>query len=169
MNKFKLHPNYKQIPDNDIAILETEKIESKWFVPVCITSEETSLVGHRGNVLSWAPNSKQSQNEYDIQLLSSEFGVVYNSYCMKIANNVPNHTICINHGQRENWLCKGDSGAGFFIPTSEENVRKRIDRRLFLHGIVSSGVQDLFNDCTSQDYVIFTDVSKFYSFIVSDL
>lgn len=150
---FKRHPKYKRVPRYDIAYLATEEVESPDFLPICITNNRNSLLGYRGYVVSWSPTKENDE----IELLGTEVTVVLKQYCKNLIYRVPNHTYCMLHGHKGSWLCLGDSGAGFFIRSN--------DKRYFLYGIVSSGLRDENNNCTVENYVLFSDVTKFYSFI----
>lgn len=70
---------------------------------------------------------------------------------------MPEHCFCVNHGHNGEYLCYGDSGAGFMIRSED-----RKDRRYFLRGLVSTGYADE-GDCTEENFVVFTDVTKFYN------
>lgn len=157
VNDYKIHPNYETVPQYDIAILNTERIDEATFNPVCLTHDDTSLVGYQGSVLSFAPTS-----EDDTQMLyGAKFIVTRRMYCKKIVSNVPEHTFCVTH-QGSN-LCHGDSGAGFIMRYEVQS-----NKRYFLRGIVSTGLIDHNSNCIVEDFVIFTDVTKFMSFITEN-
>lgn len=156
VNHYVIHPNFEEAPAYDIAILYTERIEEKSFVPICLTNDDTSLVGHRGSILSYTPTT--DEDEYDGILYAALFSIVHRKYCKRVSWNVPKHTFCVNHGQRSRFLCNGDSGSGFMMKNK---------KRFFLRGLVSTGIIGGKNndDCTVDDYVVFTDVTKLLSFV----
>lgn len=152
---FEKHRNYQAYPDFDIAIVQTRRIKDVGFVPVCLTSDDTtSLIGDKGKILSWAPQDKT----YEIELLSVESPVVKDSYCNKaIGLAIPEHSFCVNQGSNDAWICRGDSGGAFMIQN---------EKRWFLHGIVSTGVTDSEGNCDiGGSATIFTNVASFYEFV----
>lgn len=159
VNKYKIHPNYEEYPDFDIAILDTERIDDGDFVPVCLTNDITPLVGYQGSVLSYTPISG---NETQQALYGERFSVVLRSLCDKVVPTVPEHSFCVNHGHRGSFLCNGDSGSGFVV---RSKVRRK--KRYFLHGVVSTSRTNE-NDCTIGDFVIFTHVTKFMTFVTEN-
>lgn len=150
---FQKHPAYKTIPENDIAILETEPVHELGFVPVCLSTDSSASPGDRGTIVSWAPENTET---YELELKSAQSSVVRNALCERdVEIDVPSHSFCLNQGTNDAWFCRGDSGGSFMI---------RKGRYWYLRGIVSTGAT-VDGDCKVAKSTIFTNVAKFHDFI----
>lgn len=134
--------------------METESIYERNFVPVCLTEDVNSLIGAWGSVITWAPTEGEEYGD----LLGTELRVVPGDTCNNSGYSTPRDSFCVGHTDDTAWLCHGDSGGGFMT---------KKDRRWFLRGVVSTGLADNTGTCDAQDTVIFTDVTRLLSFVVS--
>lgn len=157
VKSFTKHPKFKKIPDYDIAIIETESIYEKTFVPVCLTGDVQSLQDYTGSILSWSP--VEGEEIGDLQ--GTELKVISNQKCEQNYNlKTPRDSFCVGHGSDSGLLCHGDSGGGFMIKSN---------KRWFLRGVVSTGITDRTKpNCERDSAVVFTDVTRFLSFVVGN-
>lgn len=163
MKKYKQHPDFKKFPHYDIAVVDTEEVVRSDFSPICLTDADSSILGFRGKLANWAPDSE----DYEEEFLGTDLSVVRDRYCSKRLTKIPDHSFCVLHGYAGTRLCFGDIGAGFMIYSDDERNRFYLNR-MFLRGILSTGDAGVDRMCTTVDYVIFTDVTKFLEFITSD-
>lgn len=152
---YKKHNKFRKIPDYDIAIIDTESIYERNFVPVCLTDDVVSLLGAWGSILTWAPKGSEEYGD----LLGTELRVVKKESCRNSGFETPRDSFCVGENDGQSWLCHGDSGGGFMT---------RKNKRWFLRGVVSTGLADNNGLCDAQDTVIFTDVTRLLSFVVSN-
>uniref|UniRef100_A0A336LKS5 CSON009025 protein n=1 Tax=Culicoides sonorensis TaxID=179676 RepID=A0A336LKS5_CULSO len=155
---YKLHEDFDDYTEYDIAIIDTEEITDHNFVPICLTTDtDISLLGQTGQVASYASNAKDSDEteEVNFVLKGAKFKVISNSECND-DENVPDHSLCVGSGDGGAYFCRGDSGAGFMVQN---------DQRYFLMGVVSSVQTVDEGECEEESNVVFTDVGKFLAFI----
>uniref|UniRef100_A0A336LNE9 CSON014788 protein n=1 Tax=Culicoides sonorensis TaxID=179676 RepID=A0A336LNE9_CULSO len=164
IKSLKKHPKYKKIPRNDIAYIDLrEPIVDEMFAPACVGSGNTSsFMGDKGIVATYAPATTLEIQDADIgELRKGSLKIVDPDNCKENQDaKIPKSSFCVGEGKKQ-YLCQGDSGGGFY---------KKIDNKLYLLGVVSTGlIDDEKQECDQSDYVIFTDVLQFEDFLGTDI
>nr|XP_023020663.1 serine protease gd-like [Leptinotarsa decemlineata] len=161
-----IHPDYKDFSsDADIAILVLSgRVEFNEYIrPVCLWSSDSELekiVGKQGTVVGWGRDENgdlMTAEPKQIQLpVVSQEACLRSSYQFQYITS--NRTFCA--GLRDgSGPCNGDSGSGFTMKQEE---------RWMLRGLVSTSISDSHaRTCDLTNFVVFTDASKFYYWILS--
>ncbi|XP_047003521.1 modular serine protease-like [Schistocerca americana] len=155
---------------DDIAVLVMDSPFplTEMIRPVCVDWDDLYYVGpgDKGHVAGWGITEEGEPSE---ELLSAEFPVIEYRECLKKIK--PNYQIYFGSdkicaGYRNGTTaCNGDSGGGLtFI--HELNPLGPSSKLYFVQGIVStSGGSSQIGTCNLEDYVAFTKVSEFRSFL----
>lgn len=160
VTNYEEHPKFDEGPEYDIAYFDIEEIIDTNFVPICLTDVQSVISpGIGGSVLSWGKTEEEGEEE-DETLKGAKFSVVPNDDCIQDEESIPKHSFCVGRSNDDAWLCHGDSGAGFMTDYKGQ---------YFLRGVVSAVISESQDkSCTIEDTVIFTEVSKFLSFITKN-
>ncbi|XP_049939063.1 modular serine protease-like [Schistocerca serialis cubense] len=155
---------------DDIAVLTVDFPFqlTEMISPVCVDWDDVYDVGpgDKGHVAGWGVTETGEPSE---ELRSAEFPVIAYNECLKTIK--PNYRIYFGHdkicaGHRNGTTaCRGDSGGGLtFI--HEINPLPPSSKSYFVQGIVSAnGRPSRRGACNLEDYVAFTKVSEFRSFL----
>jgi secreted trypsin-like serine protease len=150
--------------DLAIAILKETIQFTDYIIPVCLTSQSFPLsgqVGKNGTVTGWG--TLENRQGLATEAREVAIPVVDSVTCLASGFSFyyifsEDSSFCA--GKRDGrGPCKGDSGSGFYM---------RRDGKWYLVGIVSAS---LFaeNTCDLNNYVVFTDISKFELWILNNI
>lgn len=169
VQSIEIFPDYKKITmslDADIAlvILKNAAEYSKYIRPICLWENDLSvaeIVGKSGTVVGWGSDGYGATVTATPR--SIKIPIVSEVDCLRssqaFATITSNRTFCA--GRKDGYgPCHGDSGSGIAL---EQN------HRIVLRGIVSAALSGPINSCDLSNYVIFTDVAQFLSWIQSFL
>lgn len=169
--EFIIHPSWNVSDnryDSDIAIAVLEKTIkfSRFIKPICIwreTENYKDLINTKGTVAGWGKNRwSLSSAKLPVYLTVP---IVDNEMCLR-SNTRLNHissanTFCAGERIAGKGVCTGDSGGALF--TSKHG-------KFYLRGIISVSLFDkVKQECDNNNYAVFTDVSKFTTWITSHL
>jgi secreted trypsin-like serine protease len=164
-----IHPKWNSDPsttyeyDIAIVVLSNNIIDFNKFIrPICLwtkTNDYSDMIGKVGTVAGWGKTEFDAVNTEGA--LYSISPVVKSKVCLdsniEFAKIMSDKSFCAGEKGRDSGPCNGDSGGAFVF---EENHKS------YLRGIISSGI---FNyaaqSCDPREYVVFTDVAKFTSWI----
>lgn len=156
-----LHPkwNSKELAryNDDIAIVKLSEnvIFSEFIRPICITSQLTSF--GEGKVVGWGVSKNFGKFENISRVV--ELPIIKLDRCLLenylLAPIAWKESFCA--GRFGAGVCSGDSGSSLFV---------EINGKYFLKGFVSS---TLSVPCSEINMTIFTEVSSYYNFIMSEL
>ncbi|CAH0549130.1 unnamed protein product [Brassicogethes aeneus] len=161
-----VHPNYASSnSDADIAVITLSEILtfSALIMPVCLWRGPDNLnlvVGSDGVVAGWGKNEEGLISTAEPK--QTFLPIVDQETCLRSSHQfqyiTSNRTFCAG-SQNGKGPCNGDSGSGLII--------KR-DQVWMLRGIVSMSISDTHSrTCDLNHYVVFTDASKFHSWLYS--
>lgn len=170
IQRIVIHSDYKrqrESYDADIAILIMEKhvTYSEYIRPACLWSETTSIQsieGLKGTVVGWGKDGTDKvvsniPKKINLPIVNSITCVQTSESLFKA---VSNRTFCAGTLEGDG-PCHGDSGGGLTLYRNN---------RWILRGIVSAGLSDANSGaCKLMDYVVFTDVSLFRTWIQSNI
>lgn len=177
-----IHPDYKkfgQTFDADIAvIIVRSRIRyGKLIRPICLwpksdeyvvgavsdeSGKEVAATDNKtaestGTVVIWGRDGNEMAISTKPRIINVK--MVGDAECLQqntMYNEIiSNRTFCAQGIQNGRAPCFGDSGSGMAV--------KQLNNRWYLRGIVSGGLSD--PTCTANNYVVFTDASKFVNFI----
>ncbi|XP_044261135.1 serine protease gd-like [Tribolium madens] len=162
----QIHPDYVPLTsDADIAVvILAEKIEfSKYIRPICLWSEPDDIdviVGQKGKVVGWGRD--EQDNLMTAEPKQANIPIVSQEECLRSSEAfkyiTSERTFCAGE-RNESGPCNGDSGSGF--------IMKR-NGKWSLRGVVSISTYDpIKQSCDLTNYVVFTDVSKFRSWLLA--
>ncbi len=153
--------------DADIAILIMRRqVEFTEFIrPICLwdgADSLSSIEGQLGTVIGWGRDG--SRNSLTREPKKIDIPVVSESECLRSSDTyryiTSNRTFCAG-GRDGRGPCNGDSGGGMAF---------KINNKWVLRGIVSTALADpIENICNLGEYVVFTDVAKFVTWIKSHM
>lgn len=161
------HENYiPQYLENDIALLKLERLIefTKFVQPICLT-EELGTFGEEtvGIVPGWG---KDEHHQLSNDLLKAPLLITNHFECRQsnrdfFPNYLNENNFCAGYRNGTN-VCQGDSGGGLTMKGKQ---------KWFLRGLVSLGkaLSGHENRCDITEFIILTDVVKFYSWIVNKL
>lgn len=152
---------------NDILIMTLQKkvVYNDYIRPVCLWSEDNTdldqIVNKRGIVTGWGTNEhnepgRGKPRKARIPIVSTETCRSSNEDFNKLTSDF---TFCA--GDRNGTgPCNGDSGGGLYM-------REKGEKQWRLRGIVSVSLHsdDGEYSCNVQQYIVFTDVAKYLSWI----
>ncbi|XP_013167707.1 PREDICTED: proclotting enzyme-like isoform X1 [Papilio xuthus] len=160
-----VHENYDKVKfSNDISLLTLEKsVEFNSNIkPACLWGTDDNLdriAGHTGVVTGWGDNESGKGGHGDPRMI--RLPIVTNRECRATRSEfhklTSDTTLCA--GNRDgSGPCAGDSGGGLFVLD---------DGRWRVRGIVSLAIsaKSAEKPCNLDEYVIFTDVAKYRSWI----
>lgn len=167
--EFHLHPDWNTNDDRfdaDIAIVVlARKIPfNKFIKPICLwtaTTSFTDIVDKEGIIAGWG---KTEFNSISTAMPKwTRLPVVSNENCLRshpvFSALTSDRTFCAGIKNSQTGPCNGDSGSAFIVQSNN---------KFYLRGIVSSS---LFNhveqSCDTKNYAVFTDVSRYTSWIQS--
>ncbi|XP_018328069.1 serine protease Hayan isoform X2 [Agrilus planipennis] len=166
-----VHPEYNAtVFHNDIAILKlTQKATVTDYVrPVCLWDEEISLnsvVERLGTVVGWGYDDTGALTE---NLMQAQMPVVTTETCIFsnrefFSRFTSSKTYCAGFRNGTS-ACTGDSGGGMFFPKAESDSRNKVWQ---IRGVVSlsAALQNEKTICDTSNYIIFTDIAKYLSWI----
>lgn len=153
--------------DADIAIVIMRKrVEFTEFIrPICLwdgADSISSIEGQFGTVTGWGRNG--SANILSAEPKKISIPVVSEAECLRSSDTyryiTSQRTFCAG-GRDDKGPCNGDSGGGMTF---------KINNKWMLRGIVSAALADpIENTCSLGEYVVFTDVAKFVTWIKSHM
>ncbi|XP_018335651.1 serine protease gd [Agrilus planipennis] len=160
-----LHPDYrKATADADIAVVVLSKgiRFTPYIKPVCLWMDNNALqnvVNSRGVVVGWGRDENGQVVTFEPKQVTMP--IVAQEACLRsnkaFADITSNRSFCA--GDRNNsGPCNGDSGGGFVMKIREKWV---------LRGVVSYSLSKRDRICDLEEYVVFTDASKFTEWILS--
>lgn len=151
--------------DADIAVLiMRRRVKFNEFIrPICLWSDVDSLSsieGQLGTVVGWGKDGMGNTLTHEPKKIT--IPVVSEAECLRSSDTyryiTSERTFCAG-GRDGTGPCNGDSGGGMSF--------KR-NNRWMLRGIVSAALADpIENTCNLDEFVVFTDVAKFVSWIKS--
>lgn len=151
--------------DADIAvIIMQERVTFTEFIrPICLWngSDNLSIIdGLMGTVIGWGKDGEGNILSPEPKKIS--IPVVSEAECLRSSDTyryiTSQRTFCAG-GRDGSGPCNGDSGGGMTF---------YINNKWILRGIVSAALADpILNTCNLGEYVVFTDVAKFISWIKS--
>ncbi|KPJ13435.1 Serine protease gd [Papilio machaon] len=160
-----VHENYSKVNfTNDISLFTLEKsVEFNSNIkPACLWGTDDNLdriAGHTGVVTGWGDNESGKGGHGDPRMI--RLPIVTNRECRATRSEfhklTSDTTLCA--GNRDgSGPCAGDSGGGLFVLD---------DGRWRVRGIVSLALsaKSAEKPCNLDEYVIFTDVAKYKSWI----
>uniref|UniRef100_A0A182N384 Peptidase S1 domain-containing protein n=1 Tax=Anopheles dirus TaxID=7168 RepID=A0A182N384_9DIPT len=161
---FVIHPNYQ--PDevhDDIALIKLKSmIEMGNFVqPVCLWPTKPTLQNVDGKIGSVVGFGLRNDNELSKYLLEADVPVVDLVMCLEsnrgtFGQTLSTKVLCAG-ARNGTGPCNGDSGGGLFL---------EMDNVWYIRGIVSFTPTLLNNNhCDPNEYIIYTDVSKYIEWI----
>ncbi|XP_053953820.1 serine protease gd-like [Anastrepha ludens] len=159
------HPDYKNLPDADIAVLRMTPIGSfnDFIRPICLWTESTQIsrvVGLSGTVAGWGSNENGQlvspiAKKADVEIVSEVDCLRSSAVFSKL---VSNRTFCA--GNRNGvGPCLGDSGSGLILNRNN---------RWMLRGIVSFG-QTKRGQCNLNEYVVYVDVAQHLNWLEDNI
>ncbi|KAG4080262.1 hypothetical protein HA402_010754 [Bradysia odoriphaga] len=168
-----VHPDYNSIDyANDIAIivLSADAIFNNYVQPICLWKPDrtdiSEILGKFGTVVGWGLTENGVKSNV---LQQANFPVVKSLLCLKsnpaFYGDILSETNFCAGTRNGTGACQGDSGGSISF---EENGS------YYIRGIVSVG-QGKVNlitqkiDCDAMQYVVFTDVAKYLSWIKTTL
>lgn len=165
-----VHPDYRTQGDlySDIAIAKfAQNIEfSRLIQPVCLwegSAELRPVVGKTGVLVGWGKD--ENGNLYTPEPKRVSVPIVADDVCLR-SNEVfvkitSDRTFCAGWRNGTEGPCTGDSGTGLML--NQNGV-------WYIRGIVSSSLTDSSTGtCNLNEYVVFSDVAKFVSWIRSTI
>lgn len=151
--------------DADVAVvlLKTRVQYNEYIRPICLWDEPSNineLEGTEGTVVGWGRDGEG--NIVTSEPRKVDVPIVSEAACLRASDTfryiTSNRTFCAG-GRDGRGPCNGDSGSGMTM---------RRNNRWVLRGIVSAALADpVMNTCNLQEFVVFTDASKFVTWIKS--
>ncbi|XP_055695238.1 serine protease gd-like isoform X1 [Lutzomyia longipalpis] len=160
-----IHPDYNfHNPDADIAVLVTpDPVEFTQFIrPICLwnSSDTSEIVNRVGIAAGWGMD--EYGNTFSDLPRHVKIPVVANSVCRNASLQyqllLSERTLCVGWRNGTSGVCQGDSGGGYALEISNQWT---------LRGLVSTSPGVSQGSCNLNEYVVFTDVSKFIDWINS--
>lgn len=166
-SEFHLHPDWRTDDirfDADIAVVVlTRKILfNKFIKPICLWTSSSSnldIINREGIIAGWG------KTEFSAISTSmpkwTKLPVVSNENCLRsnpvFSSLTSDRTFCAGVKDSATGPCNGDSGSAFVVQTNN---------KFYLRGIVSSSIFDqIQQSCDTKNYAVFTDMSKFTSWV----
>lgn len=162
-----IHPDYRMTNeisvDADIAVvwLKNSMELGEFIRPICLSLSSDNVMddGSEGVVVGWGSDGHEQMVTQTPRSIS--LPIVSNADCLRSSSTfqgiTSNRTFCA--GRKDGYgPCHGDSGSGMAISVKD---------RWTLIGIVSAALAGPANICDLTNYVVFTDVSKYYHWIMS--
>jgi len=157
-----IHPDWNTFADiyeADVAILELEnEIQFNSFIqPICLASPQSSVAKSlNGIAVGFGRSNGLSQiaRKLDISIINyhdcindrNDYGTYMSARSM-CGGSTDGHGIC-----------QGDTGIGHYVKQNE---------KFYLRGISSVSFTNAFNECDTTREAIYTDATRFYSWIKS--
>uniref|UniRef100_A0A1L8DQJ0 Putative trypsin-like serine protease n=2 Tax=Nyssomyia neivai TaxID=330878 RepID=A0A1L8DQJ0_9DIPT len=163
-----IHPKYQKLNkiDSDIAIIVMpERIRFTTYIrAACLwkgPEDKNSIVGRLGFIAGWGRD--ENGNFFTELPKQSEIPVVSDEVCLRsheaFSRITSDVTFCAGWRNGTEGPCNGDSGGPFVFER---------DGRWTLRGVVSTSlITDGSNTCNLNEYVVFTDVTKFTDWITT--
>ncbi|GLH01703.1 CLIP domain-containing serine protease B15 [Gryllus bimaculatus] len=175
VQKITIHPEYDpEILRNDLAIihLSTTVVINKFVKPICLWDRNPDLspvVGEVGTVGGWGRDETGSLSD---KLRIARMPIVSQETCLRSDNHfyikyTSENTFCAGF-RNGTTVCNGDSGGGLNIRLA--NPEQGNQRTWYLRGVVSLSMLEVGDQtCDSHNYVVFTDVAKYMSWVFQQL
>lgn len=162
------HPDYNTNQEqrfySDIAIGKlSETVEYSEFIqPACLwtgDSDQSKIVGQNGVLVGWGRDETgvptAEPKKIEIPVVSEQNCLRSNVAFTKITSD---RTFCAGWRNGSEGPCNGDSGAGLMLNN---------DGMWNLRGLVSTSIASVSGGCNLDEFVVFTDVAKFTSWITA--
>lgn len=149
------NPFVKRFTD-DIAVLmlESEVKYTQYIQPICLLRQNDG--SKEGIVAGWG-KSESSKNKHENIPLVVEIPIEPNAECYRknyiLATIAWDKSFCA--GTKGVGVCSGDSGSAFFV---------KLGSKFYFKGLVSSSLKS-DSGCSTDDFSIYTDVTKYFDFI----
>lgn len=152
------NPHVDRYNDDIAVILMERQIQFTGFIrPICLWVGDGDPGVLKGTVAGWGKNenggvyNENIPTKLEIPIIQSNGKCYQENYLLaKIGSD---KSFCA--GREGVGVCQGDSGSGFIV---------RHNSRFYFKGIVSSSLNDP-SGCYTENYAIYTDVTKYKSFI----
>lgn len=169
LESLNVHPEFLKDPkgsyDADIAVLVLERAVtfSEFIKPVCLWSgdpDETAVFGKTGVIVGWGKDESghlvtKAPKRASVPIVSHLECIRSSETFLRITSA---RTLC-GGAKNDSGPCNGDSGGGLIL--FEDGVWQ-------LRGIISVALADpITGMCNLKQYVVFTDVAKFITWINS--
>lgn len=162
-----IHPDWKFLInssyDSDVAVLKlTDEVEFTHYIrPICLVKPYSFIetINH-GLVVGYGKSEDLSKEHENIARFV-ETPIHSNEHCL-LSNAVfremsSNRTFCGGYANGTG-VCRGDSGSGLIV--FHNNT-------YYLRGIVSGSIWGNKYECDVNNYAVFTDITKFYTWIIT--
>lgn len=163
-----VHPDYNtnngQQLYSDIAIGKlSETVEFSEFIqPACLWSgspEQNLIVGRNGIIVGWGLDESGQQTaepkKVGVPIVSDQKCLRSHEAFGKITSD---RTFCAGWRNGSEGPCNGDSGSGLMLNQ---------DGMWYLRGLVSTSLVTANGGCNLDEFVVFTDVARFTSWIMT--
>jgi secreted trypsin-like serine protease len=171
VGKLIIHEDWKYDEDDfdaNIALLllktEVDLTQRQFVRIVCLPPASQGEVTGDGTVVGFGISARSEANREAHDSTPSELTIpaVTQAQCFAADYRFhilsSNRTFCAGFVNQGKSVCRGNSGGGFY-------QFDRSTRGYTLAGIVSASFSDPLGDCNTNTYSVFTDVSKFVSWI----
>lgn len=153
--------------DADISLLVLRnkvELHGGFVRIICLPKASENEVSGTGNVVGWGVSERSIANGefHDSTPNEVRLPVVTREKCIKADYRFEeissSRTFCAGFVNQNKSMCAGDSGSGFFMFDSSTKT-------FSVAGIVSSSLRDEVGQCRIDVYSIFTDVTKYLTWI----
>lgn len=162
-----IHPDYRTQSElySDIAVgkLSETLVFSEFIQPACLwtgAAEQSLIVGRNGVIVGWGLDESGMQTAEPKRV---EVPIVSDQKCLRSHDGfgkiTSDRTFCAGWRNGSEGPCAGDSGSGLMLNQ---------DGKWFLRGLVSVSLKDsTTGSCDLHEFVVFTDVASFVSWITT--
>lgn len=156
----KVHENYNAELKNDIAIMVmSQTVQFSYYIrPICLWPFEDSqkfIDGQQGTVVGWG---KDETGSFSVEPRTVKVSILSMERCRNSGKKyfpVTNENTFCAGAKDGSGPCNGDSGGGLFL---------MYNNKWYLRGLVSLSITQTIT-CNLDNYVIYTDVAKYDSWI----
>ncbi|KAJ6634036.1 Serine protease 41, partial [Pseudolycoriella hygida] len=163
-----LHPSYdSKTFKNDIAIIRLSTVATfnSFIQPICLWPSNlidvNQIVGKYGTIVGWG---LAESDKVSYILRKADMPVVSQIECLEsnrelFGNFLSEKTFCAGSRNGTN-ACQGDSGGGLVF---------EFDGVFYIRGIISIAKSERNMSCNTDDFVLFTDVAQYLTWIVQSV